>query len=323
MPKYPKIHYDKFVQLANEQGSGLEKGWHQDGALKSLGALLRKDSSQDDIVSAIKALADVKDNTHTNKQRKYRKAIRHLEDTFPIPQDKRVWRGMEAVKYLREPTRPSVIFKDNNIDYSSLKLIKTTLQRIGVSVEDYMEDNSNTTRMLLIHLGQPQEDMNHKWDGATALQHMNSVISKAAQKGVPICILRDPHSGVRGQNVPKPVDAVCDGLRHAIGQVPGNNVWVADGGGQHSAFHDPKFQGWVDLEEVKTVIVMGFDADICVRGNVFGVSEKAEGVNPPSLVPALLNFADVLTSRPLLSGGGAGTIQQIDSWGDLVYAKRD
>jgi len=126
MPKYPKNHYDKFVKLANEQGSGLGKGWQQDGALKSLGALLRKDSLEKDIVSAIKALADVKDNTHTNKQRKYKKAIRHLEDTFPIPQDKRVWRGVEAVKYLREPTPPSVTFKGNNIDYSSLKLTKTT-----------------------------------------------------------------------------------------------------------------------------------------------------------------------------------------------------
>jgi hypothetical protein len=68
---------------------------------------------------------------------------------------------------------------------------------------------------------------------------------------------------------------------------------------------------------------MGFDADVCVRGNVFGIPELAANAVPPSVVPALINFADVVTSRPLLSGGDGGTIQSREYWGNLAFMKED
>jgi hypothetical protein len=45
--------------------------------------------------------------------------------------------------------------------------------------------------------------------------------------------------------------------------------------------------------------------------------------NPARVVPALINFVDVVTARPLLSGGAAGTVQQMDYWGGLVFMKND
>jgi hypothetical protein len=68
---------------------------------------------------------------------------------------------------------------------------------------------------------------------------------------------------------------------------------------------------------------MGFDADICVRGNVFGVAEEDATAAPPNVVPSMMNFVNVVTSRPLLSGGAAGTVQAFASWGDLCYMRND
>ena len=42
-----------------------------------------------------------------------------------------------------------------------------------------------------------------------------------------------------------------------------------------------------------------------------------------ALAQALINFGDVVTSRPLLSGGDAGTVQSMDYWGNLVFMKQE
>jgi len=327
MPQYPNQYYTEFVALAQGSGSGLGRKWHLDGALKALGALLRRDSSAIEVREAIAALGRARDNAHISKLRKYRKAIAFLENTFPIAPGLRqapVGAGIESIRYVQNPTRPTATFNNGNINYGSIQLTKSTAQiGLDMTVTEYIEANANTTRLVLIRLGGHQGDMNHAWDGATALDHMNAVLYAATENGVHVCILRDPHNGVRGQNVPTPVNAVCAGLQTAVGAIPGTDIWVADGGGQHSAFHDPAYQTWVTAAGVTAVIVMGFDADICVRGNVFGIAEPAANAAPPGLVPALINFTDVVTSRPLLSGGNAGTIQRIDPWGNLAYMRQD
>lgn len=135
------------------------------------------------------------------------------------------------------------------------------------------------------------------------------------------CILRDPHLGVRGPGAPTPANAVCDGLKDAVGRL--TSVWVADGGNNHSASHDPAYEPWLLRMGFRSMVVMGFDADICVCGNVFGVAEPAENFRPPKAVPALLNFADVVTSRPLLSGSVFGVVQDFAGWGNLADVKGD
>jgi hypothetical protein len=317
MPIYGDGYYDKFVELAQLQGSGLGVSWHSDGALKSLGALLRSDSSVDQVVKAIAALAKA-------KRTKYKAAIAFLENTFPIPPNRRVSQvgaGVEAIRYLQNPVRPTLDFTAPNV-LKSLKMTRSTAQiPLGMSVLDFMRDNSASTRLLLIHLGTSQVDMDYRWDDKSALEHMNDVLRKAAEHQIHVCILRDPHKGVRGQNVPTAANAVCDGLRDAVGKIPGTHVWVADGGENHSAFHDPAYENWVTTGGVKNVVVMGFDADVCVRGNVFGIAETVLNAHPPSAVPALINFVNVVTARPLLAVGKTGAVQAFDSWGNLAYLK--
>lgn len=327
MPQYPAHYYNEFVALAQGSGSGLGKKGRLDGTLKALGARLRRDSTVIEVVAAIAALGRLRDNVHISKLRKYRKAIAFLENTFPISPGLRqapVGAGVEAIRYVQNAARPTATCTNDNLNYGSLQLTKSAAQiGLDMTVTEYIEANAANTRLVLIHLGGHQSDMSRSWDGATALDHMNAVLIAAAENNMHVCILRDPHTGVRGQNVPTPANAVCAGLRNAVGGIPGTHIWVADGGNQHSAFHDPGYQGWVSTQGVNAFIVMGFDADICVRGNVFGVSERAANAIQPSLVPALINFGDVVTSRPLLSGGDAGTVQSMDYWGNLVFMKQD
>lgn len=327
MPQYPAHLYTEFVNRAQARGSGLGKSLRLDGSLKKLGALLRADTAAMLVTAEIGALARVRDTGHGSKLRKYREAIAFVENTFPIHPGLRqapTGMGIEAVRYLRNPVAPTAQFPGGNINHGSLTMSRSPAQ-VGqdLTVPDFLDANAATTRVLLIHLGAAQGDMALNWDGIPALDHMNAVLATAAQRQIHVCILCDPHHRGLGVNVPPPGDAVCAGLRNAVNQLAPTHVRVADGGAQHSAFHDPAFAAWASTPGVDSIVVMGFDADICVRGNVFGVAEQAANVMPPRVVPALINLVDVITARPLLSGGNAGTIQQLGEWGRLCYTMRD
>lgn len=327
MPIYPAHNYTEFVRLARARGSGLDRTWHRDGSLKALGGLLQRDSTSMLVSAAISALGRQADAVHGSKLRKYREAIAFIENTFPILPGLRqapVGMGVEAVRYVRNPVAPTAQFVGAHLNHGTLSMSPATAQvRAGMTVPEFMEANAASTRVVLIHLGGVQQDMDFSWDGLKAVDHMNLVLTTAAEQQIHVCILRDPHQNGPGAALPTAANAVCAGLRHAVNQLPGTHVWVADGGANHSAFHDPAFQAWLTAPGVTQVVVMGFDADICVRGNVFGVAEEEAGSNPRRIVPAMINFVDVVTARPLLSGGAAGTVQAIGSWGSLCFTRQD
>jgi len=78
----------------------------------------------------------------------------------------------------------------------------------------------------------------------------------------------------------------------------------------------------VDDASVKAIVVMGFDADICVHANVFGSKQYVKesvpvgALTPPQLLPALLGEKDIVTSRPLLIGTG---VILRPEWGPLYH----
>lgn len=357
MPLYANANYTEFVRRAQLEGSGLGTKWHQDGALKALGELLRADSTSMAVQAAIATLARTRDSVHQSKLRKYRDAIAYVENTFPIARGMRqapTGARIQARRYTRNLVPPTITFTANRPNLGSFRVTSATLQdEEDFTVPDFMEANAASTRVLLIHLGTAQLDMGRLWDGTSALAHMNAVLATAAAQQIHVCILCDPHQRGRGVGTPTPANAVCGGLRAAVGLLPGTHVWVADGGGEHSAFHDPAFLPWLTAPGVTDVVVMGFDADICVRGNVFGAAEflapapvvqplaqpvvqpgaqalAQPGVQPvaqppvvaPTLVSALINHVDVVTARPLLSGGAAGSVTQ-GVWGSLCFPTRD
>lgn len=318
MPKYPSDNYKEFVAITQECGSGLGTRWHSDGALKALGELLRKDSRIDDIVRAITALSRVRDNAQTNKLRKYRKAIAYLERTFPIPRAQRKapieGRSTEAIRYVMSATLPTAT-PNTPINNSGAFMTKSAAQiGLNMTVPEYMAAHADNVRVLLIHLGTPKEYMSIEFDGVSSLEHMNAVLRTASEYRIHVCVLCDPHERGMGVGTPTAGDAVCDGLRHAVGAIPETHIRVADAGSNHSAFHDPAHRDWVTAPGVNSIVVMGYQADVCVRGNVFGISETLQGSQPPRLVPALINVKDVITAKPLLWADG-GSIGAFVQWG--------
>src|SRR5690606_32242038 len=98
--------------------------------------------------------------------------------------------GIEAIRYVRNPTPPSASFVNGHVNYHTLRL-SPALAQIGqdMTVPDYMEANAANTRVVLIHLGGAQNDMAFAWDGLPALEHMNAVLRTAAEFHMHVCIL--------------------------------------------------------------------------------------------------------------------------------------
>lgn len=136
---------------------------------------------------------------------------------------------------------------------------------------------------------------------------MESVLEIARLLQVPLCILRfpNPNRDVYGGKLSVQVNQFTAPYRISHNK--------------HSLFHDVNFRGTFLTAAISAVVVMGFDADICVRANVFGCPELNEdgydvGSAPapaadPTLVRALVNEKDVITSRPMLLTGGTNPIQ--------------
>ncbi|MEM7191045.1 MAG: hypothetical protein AAF439_15645 [Pseudomonadota bacterium] len=328
MPVFPAPDYQEFVRLAQAAGSGLGRNWHADGALGPLGKLLRHNSDHLNIVAAIRSLENTVDANHVNKMQKYRRAISYVEFNFPVPRP--LWQIADdansmAYRFNQNGTAPTCNFVEGgHVQYGSLTRTNGGVPTaLNLSIPDFIVANAGTTRLLIVHLGGTQGDMNIRWSGNTAAQHMSAAIRAAANNAVGVCILRDPHTGARGVGVPTAANAVCPEIRTAVQQVPGPNVWVADSGHSHSFFHDPAFRAWITAPNITNAVVMGYQADICVKANVFGVEEIDQSINPgPQLVPSMLNVVNVVTSRPLLSNDG-GAIGDAVCWSTLQGINRD
>jgi hypothetical protein len=256
-----------------------------------------------------------------NKLIKYRKAIAYLEHTFPIPTPQRQapvgGRSIEAIRYVMSPTPPTATLDptSNNFRAASLVTAKSTAQiGLGMTVPEYMQANAASTRVVVIHLGSHQPYMDILFDGTSSVEHMKAVLRTAANAPIHVCILCDPHQRGVGVGTPSPTNAVCADLQGVVSQIPATHIKVANGGANHSAFHDPTYRAWITAPGVTAIVVLGYQADICVRGNVFGISEELVGAIPRRIAPALINFKDVITSKPLLCNDG-NSISQFNEWG--------
>lgn len=177
----------------------------------------------------------------------------------------------------------------------------------SMTVEDYVA-RGNADGIFIIHMQGNQAAFMERFDGWTSLQHMNSVLRVAKRRNVPIYELNMQ----AGPNALDEVNNYTAALR-TTGLVPQ----------AHSGQHDPNFNAW--LGGKNKVVVMGFDAIVCVDANLFGSNDpiaQAHGVGPSHVYPAngiivalrntLVNFArplvsvtNVVTSRALVATTGS------------------
>ena len=186
------------------------------------------------------------------------------------------------------------------------------------TVEDFILNNSATTRLYLVHVKGHVDAMEIKWDGRSAIDHIESVLYVGGKLNIPLCILAQPHIGGSAPAAAK--DNVCANLQSIISQYPSAHITIADGGSSHTGYRDPNFKVWVE-GATNTIVIMGYQGDMCVHGNVFGMLTFEEGErnvpsdSPPKLVGTVINQKDVVTSRALICPDG-GTITK-NEWGLL------
>lgn len=276
MPKYERlVDFMTLVREANPSYSS----WVS-SALTPLEKLLAKNTCTPTLVDAqISALAATADKEYVNKANKYKDALYFLQCTYPgigpvkvLP----VGGGAVAARmYLmtaKEPTLQANPLFVNRVDpaYTDLG---------GAPVEEFLLGHSGMSLgVLLIHLSTDEAPLKKQFCGWSAIHHMRSVIRVASYLNLKHCVLF-----IQGAPAIKPLQDVLDNAD----ATPVQNQ-------NHCGMMAPEVRAFASRYEA--LVVMGFDADTCVQATMFGSPVLLDG----KPVPAVVNYASKVTSRPLL-----------------------
>jgi hypothetical protein len=244
------------------------------------------------VATAITNLRNVVDATYGNKAIKYKVALHYLQRAYPVPLGQWVELGAtrsRAVRYVQAAI-PPVFNPVGPGMYNNVARLQPVCQWEGVparSVEDFVYTAPAAVGAVLIHIDAIQGGMHQAIDGMRVVDHMKSVLKAVRHRNGGVCAL---HIG--------PTPPVCADL------FPDYNAFAApvavnELGNRHMGAFHLAFNNFVAL--YPTIVVMGFDADICVHGNLFGMPEyPAPAPVGTNSLPPLTGQADVVTSRALL-----------------------
>lgn len=323
MPAYNNPGFMQRVRRANPTYARIKSS-----SLRSLIAVLNDPNGMlGQVRFELNALRNKADGSYRTKFNKYREALCFLQHTYPVPAGVRVPIGgpntteavhfqqtamphnfnawvapdpqAEAARYearVRGLAPPPVHVTD--------RLVSNNIQGLGMTVEEYIYNTPGAKGIVLIHLGGFQAPMSNLFDGWSQLVHMQSVLRAANVMNHNICVLH------MGNNPP-----VCGQLTAEI-NLFGNRVVVHENGHHHMGNRHQAFSDFVANNG--TMVVMGFDANVCVRANLFGSEEyyvdPNNVANTHATVPPILSQAPVVTSRALLVS--AGPIQPVQHQGE-------
>ena len=157
---------------------------------------------------------------------------------------------------------------------------------MGRSVEAYLL-NTDRVGVIIVHMEGVQPGFDIQIEGASVISHIASMLRVAREMGHPIRALTQRNLPLVG-----PLDDVVNGY------VGYQAINVADGhmGSSSAAYRN--FASGCD-----SVVVCGFDADVCVMANIFGAPERdaaplAGGVGP--YLKPLVSLCDVVTARSIV-----------------------
>lgn len=157
----------------------------------------------------------------------------------------------------------------------------------NMSAEQWLLSTGGTIGILLVHLSGFQNAMNNLFNGRRSVDHMNSVLRIGRLVGADLLCLH-----MEG-------NATCPQLSEAAGAYGGNktDLHITP---QHMGGRSQVYRNFAANHN--HVLVMGFDANICVNANLFGSPEKM----PPNndFVPPLTSLTNVTSSRALLVSNG-------------------
>lgn len=157
------------------------------------------------------------------------------------------------------------------------------------TVEQFVLANAANTRILLIHLSDWLEEMEMRFNGRTVIQHIKSVLYIARLKNCPLSVLTK-----------SPTTDVCPALLAEYNRF-GNVERVYERRNMGTGN-----QNLCDFASGCTnLVVMGFDATVCVFANVFGGNEL---MPDNSFMPPLSTLTNIVMSRATLVTRGIITV---------------
>lgn len=160
---------------------------------------------------------------------------------------------------------------------------------LNQTVEQFILSAPVPPGIILIHLSAWIPNMNDVFEGAKVVDHMKSVLRVGLDNGCDLCVLY--------QNAP----VVCPQLDAEVNAfLPRTASHVHP---QHMGARNANFRAFAATRP--TVIVMGFDASVCVRANIFGSPERMPPGTPAAAwVAPIVTLTDVVTSRAVLVTSG-------------------
>jgi len=300
MPAFPQTAtFLQMVRAANPTYSRVKTS-----SLAPLITILNSpNGSVNQVVAAINQIKAAPDQVYVNKANKYKNALHFLQRTYPVPVGQWVALGAarsRAARYTQVAMPPTFNPLGPGM-YNAVQRLQPASQWEGVaaqSVEDFIYRAPGPVGAVLIHVDAHQNGMDVVVDGMRVIDHMKAALRAIQHRGGGACAL---HIG----NTPP----VLAALQVEFNACVANRVVVNEQGHRHMGGFHAAFNNFVT--GYATVVVMGFDADVCVRANLFGTTEHpANAVVGASAVTPITAQADVVTSRAVLVT--MGVIQQAE-----------
>ncbi len=271
-------HLNNFLRSVRAANPTFEK--HKTSSLRPLINILNSPTgTANQVLNAVAALP-------TAKTARYLDALYYLLANYPgLP--------LNAASRLNMPA----LAKTNTARYTQTQMpnnfnpqgpqngrvfVTPQSQFINCTVEQFILNNATTTGILLIHLSSWQNGMDTTFNGRSVVQHITSVLRVGRLKGCPVCVLTMEADS-----------DVCAEMRAEFNQFPAvTRVYEPN---HHMGSSHQHFRDFVTARQ--NLVVMGFDACVCVFANVFGANEK---MPDNSYRPPLATLANVVMSRATL-----------------------
>lgn len=289
MPAYQKMQ--GFMQRVNAANPSFEK-WKTSSLRPLINILNNNNGTLQQVRNALALLPSAKAN-------KYKKALYYLLENYPglasyaASVNFGALGKLNAARFtqtaLPNPYNPSGATGDRVVAPSAF---------LNMTVEQFLFANANAG-VILIHLSKHDAGMDMTFNGDSCIDHIASVlrVTRKMNRGLCILYMEDP-----------PVVAALQA------EVNGhNNKVLALEKRQHMGARNQQFLNFVNGHN--PVVVMGFDATICVEANLFGAADR---MDDGSWCHPLTSLTDVVTSRAVLVT--TGTIfpkRNVGQWGVL------
>lgn len=277
MPAYARLN--DFMQRVRAANAHFERV--RNSSLHALIDILKSATgSAAQVENALAALS-------LQKTLKYKAALYFLQGTYPGLTPNIVQFGplgkSNAARFTQTGVPPAY-----NPGMPALDRVVAPSVFLNRTIEQFILQSPVPPGILLIHLSTWIANMNDVFDGDKVVDHMRSVLRVGVDNGCDLCVLY--------QNAP----VVCQELDPVVNAfLPRTAVHIHP---QHMGARDANFRNFAANHTA--VIVMGFDASVCVRANMFGSSETMPGGGAAAWVRPLVTLTDVVTSRAVLVTSG-------------------